>query len=68
MDEKMKEVLDGIIEKLTEEQKEKAKACNNADELMILLGEWGIELPDELIDQVAGGRAKPTKFQPAVFQ
>ena len=55
MDEKMKKVLDGVFEKLTDEQKEKAKACKNADEFMKLAGEWGIELPDELVGDVAGG-------------
>ena len=54
MDEKMKEVLKDIIEKLTDEQKNKADVCENADELIKLLGEWDIELPDELEDQVAG--------------
>ena len=51
----MKEVLDGVFEKLTDEQKEKAKGCKDADEFMKLAGEWGIELPDELADAVAGG-------------
>ena len=51
----MKEALKDIFEKLTDEQKEKAKACKNEDELMNLLGEWEIELPDELVDNVAGG-------------
>lgn len=55
MDEKMKEVMKGIYENLTDEQKEKAKGCKNLDELMKLAGEWGIELPDEALDAVAGG-------------
>ena len=55
MDEKVKEALENISEKLTDEQKEKVNACENADELMKLLGEWDIELPDELVDQIAGG-------------
>ena len=28
------------------------------DELMKLFGEWDIELPDELADQVAGGNSR----------
>ena len=55
MDEKMKEALKGIYENLTEEQKEKAKACKSMDELMTLAGEWGVELPDEMLDAVGGG-------------
>ena len=55
MDEKMKEALKGIYENLTDEQKEKAKACKTMDELVALAGEWGIELPDEVVDAVAGG-------------
>ena len=58
MDEKMNEVMKGIYEKLTDEQKEKAKACSTMDEFMKLTGEWGIELPDEALDAVAGGKHK----------
>ena len=55
MDEKMKELIKGIYGHLTDEQKEKAKACKTMDELMTLAGEWGIELPDEALDAVSGG-------------
>ena len=55
MDERLTKELEGIINKLTDEQKEKAKACKNMDEFMKLAGEWGIELPDELVDNVGGG-------------
>ena len=54
MDEKMKEAFKGIYDNLTDEQKEKAKA----DEMMALAGEWGVELPDQLLDSVAGGTIK----------
>ena len=50
MDEKMKSALKGIYDNLTDEQKEKAKACETAEEFMKLAGEWGIELPDDLAD------------------
>lgn len=36
-------------------QKEKAKACTNADELITLIQEEGIELSDEQLEKVAGG-------------
>lgn len=55
MDEKMNEVMKGIYEKLTDEQKEKAKACKTMDELTKMADEWGIELPDELVGEVVGG-------------
>ena len=56
MDEKkLNELFGGIWETLTEEQKEKAKACKTVDELVNLAGEEGIELPDEIMDAVAGG-------------
>ena len=55
MDEKMKEAMKGIFDKLTDEQKEKINACKNTDELVKLLGEWNIELPDDLAATVTGG-------------
>ena len=48
----------GMWDSLTDEQKEKAKKCQNMDELMLLAGRLGIELPDEMLDTVAGGRAR----------
>ncbi len=56
MDEKeLKELLEKAIASLTEEQKEKAKACKTAKELLDFLAEAGVELPDEVLDKVAGG-------------
>ena len=64
MDEKkLEETMKDIFEKLTDEQKEKAKACKNMDEFMKLAGEWGIELPDELVDNVGGGLWLPEALQ-----
>ena len=45
----------GIEKYLTDEQKEKVKACKSPDEIIALLGEMGVELPDKLLDAVAGG-------------
>ena len=56
MDEKQNESLKGIYNKLTDSQKEKVKDCKSADDFIILAKEWGIELPDEVLDQVAGGK------------
>lgn len=55
MDEKTKEALKGIYDNLSDELKEKAKQCKTMDELMELAGKEGIELPDEVVDAVAGG-------------
>ena len=51
LSEQMAEVLNG----LTDEQKEKANACKTFEELITLLGEMNVSLPDELMDEVAGG-------------
>ena len=55
--EQMAELLNG----LNDEQKEKAKQCKTVDELMSLLGELDIALPDELLDAVSGGGNVYTK-------
>ncbi len=66
---KLNETLKGLWDSLTEEQKEKAKACKTMDELTALAGSMGVELPDEMrlienagmllnddeLDKVAGG-------------
>ena len=55
MDDKMKKLMDTVYENMTDEQKEKAKACETSEELMEYVGKEGIELPDDLVDAVAGG-------------
>ncbi len=51
----LNEALKGLWDSLTDEQKEKAKACRSMDELAALAGQMGVELPDELLESVAGG-------------
>jgi hypothetical protein len=51
----LNEALKGMWDSLTDEQKEKAKQCQSMDELMQLAGKLGVELPDEILDSVAGG-------------
>ena len=51
----MNETLKSIYASLTDEQKEKAKACKTLEELAALAAKEGIELPDESLDGVAGG-------------
>ena len=48
--------MKGIYENLTDEQKANVKDCKNMDEFMALAGEWGIDLPDDVLDVVAGGK------------
>ena len=52
---KMAEMLNGIIDSLTEEQKEKYKACKTTEEILELAAREGVELPDEAMDEIAGG-------------
>ena len=54
----LNELLEKAVASLTEEQKEKAKACKTAKELLDFLAEAGVELPDELLDAVAGGKGQ----------
>ena len=52
---KRSELLGSVFDSLTDEQKEKAKACKTEKELLDYLAEAGVELPDELLETVAGG-------------
>ena len=58
MDEKMNEIMKAIFDDITDEQKEKAKACKTMDELMTLAGEWGVEIPDEMLEAISGGSSR----------
>ncbi len=55
LDPKLQAALKGVYDNLSDELKEKAKACKTMEELMVLAGKEGIELPDEALDAVAGG-------------
>lgn len=59
--EKLIETLGKVYESLTDEQKEKAKDCKDVNELISVLGEIGVALPDELLDAVAGGAHMPNR-------
>ena len=54
----LNKALEGMWDSLTDEQKIKAKECKSMDELMLLAGKFGVELPDEMLTCVAGGIAK----------
>ena len=51
----LSKILSDVWDSLTDEQKEKARQCKTADELLALAGKEGIELPDEVANAVSGG-------------
>jgi len=53
--ENLEKVIKNIYDSLTDEQKEKAKACNTVDDFTKFAAQEGIELPDELLESVSGG-------------
>ena len=54
-DERIDEEVMSFFDSMTDAQKEKAKACSDQDEFMRFADEEGIEIPDGLLEQVAGG-------------
>ena len=60
-DKRLNELLDSASVSLTGEQYAKAKACMTEKELLDLLAETGVELSDEALDVVAGGRGPDGK-------
>jgi hypothetical protein len=54
----LNKALEGMWDSLTDEQKIKAKECKSMDELMLLAGKFGVELPDEMLTCVAGGATR----------
>ena len=52
-----------LLKGLTDEQIAKVKACKNAEEILALAKQEGIELTDEQLQSVSGGcfTAKPVK-------
>ena len=62
MEEKMKEAFRKFCSKLSDEQKKRARNCRSWDELMDFAGNEGVELPDEFLDMIAGG--KKINFRP----
>ena len=59
MDNELNAALKGIWDSLTDEQKAQAKACQSMEELTMLAGKLGFELPDETLAAVAGGLRGP---------
>lgn len=52
---KFKELLAGVLAGLTDEQKAKTASCKDTKELIAKLGEMNVALPDELLEEAAGG-------------
>ena len=44
------------LNNLTEEQKERARACQTPEEILALAKEEGIELADEQLEAISGGK------------
>ena len=55
MDEKVKDSIKELYDKLTDEQKVKVETCKSQAELVAFLSEEDIAIPDELLSGVAGG-------------
>ncbi len=55
MAENVNALLEKISERLSDSQKEKAKKCNTIQELTEFMAKEGIELSDEIMEQIAGG-------------
>lgn len=53
----MKRELGRFFANLTDEQKEKAKECKTPEELLAFAEKEGIELSDELLNGISGGKA-----------
>ncbi|MBR1892831.1 MAG: hypothetical protein IJ815_04805 [Lachnospiraceae bacterium] len=58
MNEKKKEALNEIWENLTDEQKEKWKACKSEEEFMAFISKEGIKLPDNIEGEVSDDEAE----------
>lgn len=50
-----KNSIEEIRNQLGEDGLEKLRACESDEERVRLMGEYGIELPDELLDGISGG-------------
>ena len=48
--------INTFLDTLTEEQKSKVLACKTEDELEQVLDDYDIEIPDEMLEDVAGGK------------
>ncbi len=61
---KFNEMLNEVLAGLTDEQKTKVAECKGSSEILDLLGKMGVALPDELLDEAAGGYVRSTVKRP----
>ena len=54
--ERLDEIIKGITDSLTEEQKKKASECRTAEDLIKLAAAEGIEFPDEILQEISAGK------------
>ncbi len=55
MNEHTRELFQSVWESLTAEQLERLRECKTAEDFAAIAAKEGVELPDELMDVVAGG-------------
>ena len=51
-----------IYDNMTDEQKKRAERCKTSEEFMAIVEGEGVEMPDEMFDDVAGGVADLSEF------
>ena len=63
MEEKIKaaELLKSIFNSLSDEQKAKARKCTTAEELIAFFSNEEVSIPDEMLEQVSGGKDSVNK-------
>ena len=59
----MNEKLEEYIKELSPELQEKARQCKTMKELNEFIADNGLEIPDELLDTVAGGGILPKYYK-----
>ena len=70
MDEKnfQEEKMRELFKSLTDEQKEKIKACKTPEEVVDLIQNEGFELPDDALDLISGGFYPDAGFKSRMVQ
>ncbi|MCR5399536.1 MAG: hypothetical protein K6E68_08410 [Lachnospiraceae bacterium] len=64
IDSELENAIISFCDSLTDEQRKKAKTGELQQELLKVLCKDGIELPDEVLDSVSGGKVSLWPFDP----